>query len=563
MRNLRFQEILLLSRRERKARSVALDQDVTLVLGKNDTGKSALLKSIYATFGATAAIVHPRWENAEVASVVRFTVDDIPFTILRRGGFYAVFDASDNTIFSGDSVLKGLGPFLADLLSYRIVLTATNNEAVPPPPQYFFLPFYVDQDDGWRENWSSFALLRQVKEWRKDMVEFHTGIKPNEYYLAKSVLAQGQSRLREARAEVAVLERMVTEVRQDVAPTFDMDLESFQTQLRELLDECNRLNVIEEQLSARLTDLYGRRHTLQTQIGIAAASLNEVAKDYRFATQHLTESEVECPTCGALYSNSFAERFAIAQDEDRLSDLIVHLRGELNPVEQEIQSVSAEHSNRRAEIQHINSLLDQRQGEVSVRTLIQTEGRKEVNQMLAGRVDDARERVTLADAQVNNQRASLRTFDDPDRTDRILDRYHNLMRSHLNELRVFNLPERAYQQVWAHISETGSDLPRALLAYYFSILNLIGEFSTSTMCPIVIDSPNQQGQDQESIRAMLQFMRDRRPKGSQMILAIEEEAGVSFGGSVVELSEKHSLLRTSEYDDVAAVISPLLSRALS
>lgn len=232
-------------------------------------------------------------------------------------------------------------------------------------------------------------------------------------------------------------------------------------------------------------------------------------------------------------------------------------------MEQEIQSVSAEHSNRRAEIQRINSLLDQRQGEVSVRTLIQTEGRKEVNQMLVGRVDDARERVTLADAQVNNQRASLRTFDDPDRTDRILDRYQNLMRSHLNELRVFNLPERAYQQVWAHISETGSDLPRALLAYYFSILNLIGEFSTSTMCPIVIDSPNQQGQDQESIRAMLQFMRDRRPKGSQMILAIEEEAGVSFEGPVVELSEKHSLLRTSEYDDVAAVISPLLSRALS
>lgn len=210
-----------------------------------------------------------------------------------------------------------------------------------------------------------------------------------------------------------------------------------------------------------------------------------------------------------------------------------------------------------------DSQLDQRQGEVTVRILIQAEGRKEVNQLLAGRVDDARERVTLTDAQVNNQRASLRAFDDPDRTERILDRYHNLMRSYLNDLRVFTLPERAYQQVWAHISETGSDLPRALLAYYFSILNLIEEFSTSTMCPIVIDSPNQQGQDQESIRAMLQFMRDRRPRGAQMILAVEEESGVSFEGSVVELSDKHSLLRTSEYDDVDAVITPLLTRALS
>jgi hypothetical protein len=563
MRNLRFQEVLLLSRRERAARSVILDQDVTIVLGKNDTGKSALLKSIYASFGATAAVVHPRWDSAAVISFVKFTVDDIPFSILRAGSFYALFDASENLIFCGDRVLNGLGPILADLLSYKIVLTSSSNEPVPPPPQYFFLPFYVDQDEGWRENWSSFAHLRQVREWRKNMVEFHTGIRPNEYYTAKSALVQTQSRLREARAEVAVVERMVAEVRNDAAPTFDIDLDSFQQQVKALLDECGRLKSIEEQLSSKLNELYARRHTLQTQIDVAAASLKEVAGDYRFATERITHSEVECPTCGALYSNSFAERFAIAQDEDRLTELIIQLKQELSPIGEEIQKLSAQHSNQRAEIQRINGLLDQRQGEVTMRAVIQSEGRKEINQLLAGRVDDARERVTAAAATVESRKADLKSYEDPDRTERILDRYHGLMKSYLNELRVFTLPERAYEQVWSNISETGSDLPRALLAYYFAILTLIQEFSTSTICPIVIDSPNQQGQDQESIRTMLQFIRDHRPKGAQMILAIEDRSGVSFGGSVLELSDRYHLLRTSEYDTVDAVVTPLLSRALS
>src|ERR1035437_10205510 len=142
MSNLRFHEILLLSRRERAARRVMLGEYVTVVLGRNDTGKSALLKSIYGSFGAKAAVIHPRWEAADVTSLVRFSVDQIPFTMLRSGSFYAVFDGNGRRVFSGTSVAKEIAPFLADLLGYRIVLTSRNNEVGPPSPQYLFLPFY-------------------------------------------------------------------------------------------------------------------------------------------------------------------------------------------------------------------------------------------------------------------------------------------------------------------------------------------------------------------------------------------------------------------------------------
>jgi len=156
----------------------------------------------------------------------------------------------------------------------------------------------------------------------------------------------------------------------------------------------------------------------------------------------------------------------------------------------------------------------------------------------------------------------IKALDDPERRTQILDQSRVLMRSYLNELKVFTLRDQSYPQIASNISETGSDLPRALLAYYFSILNVIDRRSTSTFCPIVIDSPNQQGQDRDSLTSVLQFIRDRRLQLSQLILAIEEPWGVEFGGSVGELTNKYKLLQEDEYEVVTGIVTPLLARAL-
>ena len=102
------------------------------------------------------------------------------------------------------------------------------------------------------------------------------------------------------------------------------------------------------------------------------------------------------------------------------------------------------------------------------------------------------------------------------------------------------------------IREIGSMLPRTLLAYYFAILDLAARRSPSTVCPIVIDSPNQQAQDDHSLGLMLRFIADRRPENTQLILAIEKTMGVDLGGKLIELNDKYHLLAESEYESVKA-----------
>jgi hypothetical protein len=60
----------------------------------------------------------------------------------------------------------------------------------------------------------------------------------------------------------------------------------------------------------------------------------------------------------------------------------------------------------------------------------------------------------------------------------------------------------------------------------------------------VIDSPNQQDQDLANLKKMLHFIRDKRPKNSQIVLGLVDDCGVDFDGDVIELTDNYHLLQS-------------------
>src|SRR4051812_37545291 len=160
MKNFRLQRLLLLSAREKAAQLIEFDPQTTVILGQNDTGKSCLIKSIYAAFGADPAKINPTWVDAKVDIFIDFTIDDIPYQILRSGTNYGIFKGKGEPVWSGSGVTRGLGPELARLLSFELTLQTRQGDLIVPPPAFLFLPFYVDQDVSWSGNWNSFANLQ-------------------------------------------------------------------------------------------------------------------------------------------------------------------------------------------------------------------------------------------------------------------------------------------------------------------------------------------------------------------------------------------------------------------
>jgi len=115
----------------------------------------------------------------------------------------------------------------------------------------------------------------------------------------------------------------------------------------------------------------------------------------------------------------------------------------------------------------------------------------------------------------------------------------------------------------SNIKEQGSNLPRALLAYYFAFLHIMDKYSTSTFCPIVIDSPNQQEQDSENLKAIMNFINQNQPENSQLILSLVEDIETTFDKDTLYLeNEKYSLLKADFYDEVYNELSPIIERGI-
>ena len=108
------------------ARRINLDNDLVIVAGGNESGKSSILKTLYYTLGATVYPFARRWERANVASLLKFTIDGVNFKAVRV--------ASDVYVFNPDNTLR-----FHDWNKQKIAEEMNNLLGIPPLPVYAFL----------------------------------------------------------------------------------------------------------------------------------------------------------------------------------------------------------------------------------------------------------------------------------------------------------------------------------------------------------------------------------------------------------------------------------------
>jgi hypothetical protein len=563
MTRLRFHEILLLSTKEKTARREKFQSLVTVIKGENDCGKSCLIKSLYTAFGATPKRIHPNWNKLEVTLLVYFDIGGTFYRILKAGRQYTIFNVENEVVGSFGSVTKGLGPFFAELFNFHLELT--NSSTMEPgqaTPAFLFLPFYADQDASWVDNWDSFESLRQYKTYRPAIAQFHTGIKPNEYYIAKNRKALAESELVQVRQERTVINRVLERIEQIAGTQFDMSIQNYEREIDLLLQQCNKLQQAELVLRDELITLENRRYVIERQIGITELAAKELGKDFEFASEKLGD-EIECPTCGAEYHNSFAERFGIAQDEDQMRALLVQLNDELDGCVSDMEKRQANIVAASEQVAKINSILEMKQGDVKLQDILRSEGKKEVRTVLRAELNVLNQRIGEIDDDVESADDEMKRTSSKKRSKEIKEYYQGRMTTFLQQLQVKELSEASYKDVHSKIKENGSDLPRALLAFYFAIVKTIEKYSTTTRCPLVVDSPKQQDQDPENWKRMLEFMRDQRPADSQMIVGLVDDMGISLGGDTIELKDERQLLQSSQYDDVAEEMRTYIDKALA
>jgi hypothetical protein len=555
MRNLRFSRLYLLSQNERAGLEVSFSDRPTLVRAPNNHGKSAILKSLYDSFGAQPHKIDTSWKSANVTSLLHFSIDEREYAVLKGAGFYSIFDSQRNLLLSTHRVSDELAPFLANLLDFKLVMADKKDRVIIPPPAYIFAPFYVDQDHGWIKPWSSFSHMYLPNSTRL-LSEYHSGVRPNAYYEA---IAE-RERLR-ALIGIAELERKavgdaMTKIRAATGEiTLNYDLKDFSNETNRLVLESQTLHEAEVGHRERLATLNEERQLWLDQLEILRGAISEMEGALSAAAKH--PNHVECPTCGQGYENSLAEQFGLVEDVDGLITARMNANKKIADLDDEIKRQRSSLSEVTNALGHVERTFAIRKAEVTFRDVVASEGKAEAGKLLQARIDELDSEIGRLSRNIAEQEQRIKETEGRDRRSRIKAEFVELLTEFSKALDV-RLDDRKSLNLTGINIGRGSEGPRALLAYYFAFLRISASYSSSVFCPIVIDAPNQQGQDKNHMPVMMKLMIEQAPKNSQLIIAAEDQYGLSDDDvAIIDVSgQKDHVLKLEQFEHVADMIRP-------
>lgn len=98
-----------------------------------------------------------------------------------------------------------------------------------------------------------------------------------------------------------------------------------------------------------------------------------------------------------------------------------------------------------------------------------------------------------------------------------------------------------------------------MLAYYGAIWQTCYGHEASFAVPLVIDSPNQQGQDIVNMPKVLAYLTSELPSRAQVIVGSETDTDLVFDKKLV-LDEPCKLLKESEFSSAQLLLDPLVAR---
>jgi len=560
MKNLRFSDIALLSSKERKARRIEFHPGSNLILGLNHTGKSTVTKMLFETLGALPTGKLDGWDHTATTCVV-LSIDDVEYRVLRQGDHRALFDAEGHLISAATRSRAWVDTFNS-ITNFNLILSDKSENTAPADPSCFFLPFYINQDGSWGGTWSTFKFLSRFKSPTQPILEYFSQITPSEYYRAKSAkdgftttLAENDRELNALRRAKAKLSRALPAIGPKITSA------DFESEIARLTKEINLLNRQQEEL--RLTALKQNEalSMVKREIAVAELTLAEYKQDAHFLDRRGLD-ELICPTCGAEHDESFLGTLEYAEDARSLESTVLRLKASQALLESEIEKANGKRNELSSTYEALDELLQTKKGEMKFSDIVRSLGAGSALDAFDAQEHDLEDKAQSLLSSIHELETQMKTYINKKRRKEIRDRFRD---AYSNARGLLNLPsvDTSKYKIHSRPDLSGSGRPRAILAYYAAIWTICSPNGNDDLqppsVPLVIDCPNQQGQDSNNLPAIVSFLSTRLPSHAQVIVTFEGNVPDKFDRRI-ELSEPRGLLRENEFAVVSAELDGLVAK---
>lgn len=558
MKNLRFKKLWLVSEASRSARKIEFSSKMTLLVGRNHTGKSTVVKHIFRTLGCETKGKSDRWDSLAI-SVLEFDLDGRAYTAYRRANVYALRNDTTQAI-KVTTKYSEWADLIAELFDFRLMLATHQDSLAQATPPYLFLPFYLDQDGSWLHQWNSFDKLSQFSNWKKSLTSYVTGQRPNEYYVAKFEESKAKSAITLISQELGVVQSALSRVKKSLPrPVVRLDAAAFKQEVSDLLRTSTQLKNEQESLRKKAFEYASQKESLTTQVAMAREALRELEGDLKYLTEGKAQSILICPTCGSTHENDFPVRLELIDDAVTLRKVVAELEIDQRKVDESLAEVHGKMSRIKRKTLDIEKTLQVKKGMLRLKDVVDSQSAEVVRGAFHKDLESLTRQLTRQEEVAAGLKGKVAKFDLPDRAKAINEFYSERIELFATELGVQDLRDDVKKRPDATVTASGSALPRSLLAYQYAVLHTAKEKGDTKLFPIVVDSPNQQGQDADHLIQMLRFIVKRTPQQQQLILAVEDmPRDFSFDGEIVELTTPFGLLEPDQYDLAFAELGELV-----
>ena len=251
-----------------------------------------------------------KWKDDNFISKVVICVNKRDYAFIRHEKRISIFDITEKQKLLVTSISRtDISITIRDIFDFNLELvTKSNLSQGQAQPASLFLPFYIDQDSGWGKILDSFSSLAMYKDWQKNILNFHAGVKPKEYYKLQGKINLLDIDLEEIRATLKALEAAKKRFEESFGRVlFDVDVEYYEELLERFLRKCQDLHQEETEYRVKLIEALSLRDELVTEI--------EESK------RQLEENDIDSlSTSGGL-----EVKYAVLENRDKLLQIIPEL----------------------------------------------------------------------------------------------------------------------------------------------------------------------------------------------------------------------------------------------
>lgn len=304
-----------------------------LTSAHNHLGKSVIMKSLYYTLGADVYYPVPI-KRINLLTYIDFLLDKHQYCVARLKNSFVLY--CDDVLLGVYSSVGAFEEELCTLFGLEINLVGKDQDGtiVKCPPAFYYMPYYIDQENGWAINSFSFDKITQFDmPQRKNSFFFHLGALDSSYVGISKRQKANERQIsilaKENEKYLTVIETLQSGL-DETQMSFDTTslehaISLRQTEIKKLLDDISKIR-------AKLVEAEDQ----SVQLTHDKEILSKYIKKKAPITKKVEIELLECPRCGMVFDRSITQRLEKAYLLESLHDDYTNLSEQQTRLERRI-----------------------------------------------------------------------------------------------------------------------------------------------------------------------------------------------------------------------------------